>query len=235
MKKLILIFGLAVMLAATAGTASATILADDGASKVDFAVSGTNLVVTLTNYGPAVDVPSNILTGVFFNMPGNVDLGEVSALLSGGSTVLNSATQPAGGVVGGEWAYKNNLGGNSSVQAFFPGTNEGISSSGLGVFGNATFPGVNLAGPNAVDGMQYGIISGIAGNANAAITSNPLVQNAVQFTLSGVSASFNVLNITHVGFQYGTALGEHKVPEPGTLLLLGSGLMGIALYRRRRA
>lgn len=45
-----------------------------------------------------------------------------------------------------------------------------------------------------------------------------------EFRLTSTSFAFEVDNI---------AVGASPVPEPGTLLLLGSGLAGLALYRRR--
>lgn len=208
-----------------------------------FDTSGSNLLVTLTNTSSAdALVPVDILTGVFFTLSGDPTLTRVSAVLAGGSTVLFGGTDP-GGVVGGEWAYNDGIGGPG-------GADEGISSSGLGLFGPGDrFPGNNLQGPTSPDGLQYGITS--AGDddttGNAAVTgSNALIQNAVVFTLSGLPGGFNpsVLgSITNVSFQYGTALNEpnipgdpvnpgNPVPEPSTVLLLGSGLA--ALYWRRK-
>jgi hypothetical protein len=36
-------------------------------------------------------------------------------------------------------------------------------------------------------------------------------------------------NISHISF-----FGQARVPEPGTLMLLGAGLVGTALLRRRQ-
>ena len=109
--------------------------------------------------------------------------------------------------VGGEWAY-------ASVLVGAPlGATEGISSAGLGLFGGATFPGTNLQGPAAVNGLQYGITSAgdILATGNAAVTGgNALIQNQVVFTLAGVGLS----TVSNVSFQYGTALTEPNCTPP---------------------
>src|SRR5512143_85560 len=172
MKKLFLIFSMVAMLAFTAGSASALSLdgsgnATDGSSTVNFQVVGNQLIITLTSNDTNVAVPGDVLTALFFSIVGDPALTSVSAVLGAGSTVIND-TQPAGGVVGGEFAYSNDVG--DAANAYGVPVNEGISSTGLGIFGDPTFPGANLAGPEAVDGGQYGIIGGLAGNANSKVS-----------------------------------------------------------------
>ena len=214
---------------------------DNLSASANFTFSGNTLTVVLTNTSANdVLVPADVLTAVFFDISGfSGTLTPVSAMLSGGSTVLFGDAN--GGNVGGEWAYGSGFSGPN-------GASSGISSSGFGLFGDNNFNGPNLSGPNAVNGLQYGITS--AGDnpatGNQAVTGgNELIKNQVTFTLTSNQAFIGNETLTHVSFQYGTALDEPNcapggpptVPEPSTMLLLGlalSGSGGVGFLRRRR-
>ena len=191
----------------------------DLAASVQFDMSGSNLVVTLRNTSSAdvIEQPK-ILTSVFFEVSGGSLLSLTpatgSAVLAPGSTVLFGSTDP-GNVVGGEWAYLEGIGGQTPNGARY-----GISSSGFGIFGSASFPGSNLEGPSAVDGVQYGITSAgdnPATGQSAVTGDNALIQNGVVFTLPGLPANFDPSQrISNVLFQYGTALTPTDPSVPGT-------------------
>ena len=198
-----------------------------------FEVSGTDLIVTLTNTSSMdVWVPSQVLTGVWFSAPGSMVV--MTAEVAPGSGV-NSATSAGNGAfpdVGGEFAYRGGLSMNF-------GSNSGISSSGLGVFGPGDrFNGHNLAGPTSPDGLQYGITShgDNPSTGNGGISGTPLIQNSVVFVLCGWRSNWNLSSITNVFFQYGTSLDDTRlraVPEPGVLALLGLGLVGMVFAVRK--
>lgn len=206
-------------------------------ASVYFDTSGTNLLVTLSNTSTNdVLVPVDVLTGVFFNI--SPILTPVSATLHSGSTVFYGPSN--GGNLGGEWANVNN-----QLNGIRPP--DGISSSGLGIFGSGNFGGANLQGPSSTDGLQYGLTSAgdNLGTGNAAVTGGfALTQYSVDFILSGLPGGFDPsTGITNVLFQYGTGLDEPTipgnppstpVPEPGTMVLLGSGLIGLAGWGRKK-
>ncbi|MBX3357493.1 MAG: hypothetical protein KF745_03605 [Phycisphaeraceae bacterium] len=204
------------------------------AGSVEFAISGNALIVTLTNTATSdVTVPSDVLTAVFWSMNiGASSLTRTSGLLAPGSTVFYDPDgQPAGGVIGGEWAYRSGLS--------FNGASFGISSTGIDLFGPGDlFPGPDLAPPTSPDGLQYGLLSAGDNTAtgNGGITgSGGLIKNAVVFTLTGLPANFSLDSISNVLLQYGTDVSEPRipaVPAPGVLGLLAAG--GVMAARRRR-
>jgi hypothetical protein len=232
------------LICAGAGTSAMGAVAVNGSSgtfsaSATFDIVGGNLQITLTNTS-LYDVTSptgggGILTALFFDFLPATILTPVSATLGSGSTVFFGPD--GGGNLGGEWAYGSGL-------MWAPGSaGLGVSSSGLGLFGQANFNGGNLQGPTALDGLQYGITS--AGDnlttGNTPVTGQfALIQNSVVFTLSGNPAFTTIedYEISNVSFQYGTALCDPNVPgipipEPATGVLLIVGSMLLLTARRR--
>ena len=189
------------------------------------------LTVTLQNtVAGGAYVPSDVLTSVLWTDSSGVSITPSSAALGAGSTLTNA---PGSYDLGKEGEYSGSISGPS-------GTNSGISTSGLGLFGSGNFS----PGGNPTDGMNYGIISGVNGAANPAVNGGIFALDTMVFTLS-VGAGFNLSSISNVFFQYGTALDEPRltgvpgggggVPEPGLVALLismGGGGTFVGLKRR---
>ena len=219
----------------------------DRAAAASFDIVGGALEVVLSNTSMADTlVPSDVLTGVFFNIDGNPALTRISAVTDGPTYLGTTFVSGAGAAVGGEWAYRNGL---SQYAA-----NSGISSSGLGLFGPGNvFPGANLSGPVSPGGSSYGLASAadIQSTGNGGVLGNELTRNSVTFLLGGLPAHFSLSNIGNVTFQYGTSLSEphvawnsvrlvddafiqRAVAEPATVGLAGVGLLALLAGRRRR-
>lgn len=229
---------------AAAGVLGATPLTISGTSgslgaSATFTNSGGNLVLTLVNTSTLTEVPSEVLTAVFFNIDGTGPvLSPVSAVLPAGAKICvdGACVVQSGLVVGGEWAYAANP---SQVNREY-----GIGTAGFGIFGQANFPGSNLDGPTAVGGDEYGIV-GNNYSPNHGLDKKPVIQNSVVFTLSGFGNLDPSVSIQNVFFQFGSKLTDPHipgdshtppppVPEPATMAVMGSGLVGLALLKFRR-
>ena len=200
----------------------------DRSASATFSFSGNTLSLTLTNtYGGDVADPIHVLQAVFFDLSGNPNLTPVSGVLPSGSSVLYGPD--GGGNVGGEYGYR------SDITGLVGGASQGISGAGYGIFGPTdVFPGGNLAGPVDPDGPGYGLLSaGYSAGGNSAVTGQfPMIKNSVVFALSGVSG-LSLSSVSNVSFEYGTDVDRARVPEPASLLMMGLGMFGYGVWKKK--
>ncbi len=197
----------------------------------DFTFSGNTLRVLLTN--TSTSVPSGfknsdqLLTSIAFNLPGSMAITGGSVQVGSSSNAYfqippaPSTTYPGGTDISGEWGY-----GNSGTTGF--GTLVNFVSAMEA--GTTAFGGMNLGAGSELDGPQGGLTNGIVdlGGLGA-------VRNSVYIALN-LSAPLAGLDFLRDGavIEFGSDAAFARVPEPGLLLLLGSGFLGLALAARRR-
>ncbi len=183
------------------------------ASATSFTLSTTNLT-GVTNVGTVV-VTDTGLNQVTVTITMNAGY---SLKLQGGDIAFNGPSGLVAGSVGGLTGFS---GGNTYSGLSFKGfkTDQNISQ-----FGTFAFDYTNIKGsPNGVVSVD---------SLTFTLTASGL--NASQFT--GVVVHFCTASGTNCGPQTGFASGTPgaEVPEPGTITLLGSGLIGLAGLVRRR-
>jgi len=194
-------------------------------------VSGTitagagQVTITITNLltnAQVFDVAQNV-SGVYFNVSGG---GALTGISQGPTVDTNIA---------------NNVG---TLDGIIPGWGAGVSSGEYVVCvvcsAGIAFTPLGGAGPSQT--IIGGTGSGAYVNANGSINNNnphnPFLVSqptAVTFTLfiSGVTANSTFSNIF---VQFGTTVQTptSQTPEPTTMLLLGTALLGVAAKLKRR-
>ena len=228
--------------AATISFSGSTTNSDGNAAlsaKATFSTVGTQLQIVLENTANATSMrPSDLLAAIFFDVTGpSLAMAYVSGTAE--SLVNHNGTANGGSTnAGSQWAYAHDAAslGGGVTQHY------GVGGAGFGIFG---------AG---VDGADWLIVTdNFNGGGNLNSNKNPFIKNSITLLLSGLPIDFDPLaSIGNVRFQWGTSLSEPSTsalcldcttnfqalatPEPGSLLLLGSGVVAVSRrFRRRRS
>ncbi|KAM3102938.1 XDD4 family exosortase-dependent surface protein [Phormidesmis sp. 146-12] len=203
----------------TASTSSVLFSGTDSGRSASalFDLSNNVLSIALNNTSTADSlVPTDVLTGLFFDIGNNLKLNPISARLGNGSSIYGGSSNTTN--VGGEWGFNSKLAIGSSSY------NYGMSAAGLGLFGpkNRFDTSANLSGTENVGGLDYGIVTAgdnpTTGNGGL---NRDLIKGSVVFSfgVSGLPAGFDLAKaISSVRFQYGTNTAEPSfagsIPTP---------------------
>lgn len=200
----------------------------------DFNYSANVLTILLTNTSPGftstVTGAGIILTGIGFSLPSSIYITGGAVAIAGGSVAVPADSFTSLDFL---WGYQNTSAGpNPSSSGFLVGNPFGpVNTTALTINGNS-ISGLLPSGTGNVDGPSYGLVSptGDPGGLYA-------VRDSILLTLdlSGALGGswFSDIENGTVVLAFGSPTTV-PVPEPGTMMLLGGGLGGLAAWGRKR-
>jgi len=209
-----------------------------------FAISGSTMTLSLTYTGASEPMSgiNQTLTGLIWEMEGfGGTLDAMSALIPSGSALIgfNSGAWTSGADLSGQWCFEDNI------------DSELVGSFGVGAMGDINFEEDTFGSDDVIDsskthvtpapnGIDFGIVAPVSyidlgpdpDGPDGFKEQGPVVQNAMVFDFV-FSEDPTDITITNVQPLFGSE-GAPLVPEPATMLLLGSGLIGLAAFGRKK-
>ena len=221
----------------------------------NFVLIGDTLTIELKNTASVkANAPSQVLIGIFFDLAGNPVTNLQSIAVDSSSSIVNCVSNCGPGTLvdtnfsgfNGGWQYLSGI-NNASTGDY------GVGTAGFGIFnGTATGGGGGCAGNQQ---FCFGLIP-TAGTDHVQLNTKQFIQSGIAVTLkiTNLPANYDIRDaVSGLRLQYGTSLTEPsittferypgpddlesqgQVPEPSTYALMGFGLLGLGLLKRRKA
>lgn len=177
----------------------------------------------------------------------------VAQLLSGLWFEIDNVSNPSGTLASSSGNEVNVSSKDGQVGATGVPTGWRLSSQNGGLFlnvlGTPAGPSHLIIGRSS-DGSYDGAYSAANGSINNNKAHNPFLQSGATFQITGVTGVTGSSTISNASFAFGSAPGGivipctdcgggggggggDEVPEPVSFVLIGAGLLGIAVLRRR--
>ena len=100
---------------------------------------------------------------------------------------------------------------------------------------NAPYLATALPGVGNAPGVGFQLDAAQAAQANQLLFLNPTLRIGASATASGANAGFETISISRIN-SIQAPIGDptSAVPEPTTFLMIGAGLIGVALLKKRK-
>ncbi len=209
----------------------------------DLSITGDILTLVLTNdslnhangASPSLN-PNDLLSSFYFDVFNGVSRPTLTYASASGDVCLTDKDAADDCSVVDKEADLRAFAPNDNTWAFRDDTTLSFGADTLtfavGTVGNNSF-GTNGFNGNVVDGFDYALYAGDATTAN--LNNDLFITGSITFTWSGATGFTDADIANEAVFGLGTQPDSFGfVPEPGTGLLLATGLLGLVLQGRRR-